>query len=232
MYSLMLGITGLILFVLLPLFTIMLIVKALKRKPIKRILLAIGISAICLFAAITIGLFNVPEEMVAELSTTTEAETTTELVTEIETTIQYGSVMVEQFKALGFTQEEAEEMESIFNTVGITKIRNIRYALGTGIDDLQSFVCDIFDYSKDAGGVSVHFTIDKRQLCFISLDGIPATKTDYYYIDIFGNVKAKTSSGKKSVTLYDVWDDNGEIIPNAVGYKAVFDYENKKITAY
>lgn len=140
--------------------------------------------------------------------------------------------MEKQFVDLGFTEEEATEMKDIFATVGITEISNIKKAVGDGIDNLQSFTCDVFEYRKDKGGISLHFTIDKRQLCFMSLDGIPTTKTDYAYINILGNVKFKTSNSVKSVTLYDVWDENGEIIPDAVGYQAVFDYENKKITAY
>ena len=140
--------------------------------------------------------------------------------------------MEQQFASLGFTEEEAEEMKKIFATVGITEISNIQYGLGDGIDNLQAFVCDIYDYHRDKGGVSVHFTIDKRQLCFISLDGIPATKTDYAYINIFGNVKFKTSNTVKSVTLYDKWNEDGEIDESAVGYQAVFDYENKKIAEY
>ena len=162
-------------------------------------------------------------------------EETTEVASEKETHVpvtEKVAAMEDQFIALGFTQEEAEEMKDIFTTVGITEISNIQKALGDGIDNLQSFTCDVFEYRKDKGGISVHFTIDKRQLCFMSLDGIPTTKTDYYYINIFGNVKAKTSNSVKSVTLYDIWDENGEIISDAVGYKAVFDYENKKITAY
>lgn len=158
--------------------------------------------------------------------------TTTKKENNPPTTIAPKKTMVEQFKSLGFTQAEAEEMEDIFTTVGITEISNIRFAVGDGIDKLQTFKCDIFDYPASKGGVSVHFTIDKRQLCFISLDGIPTTKADYAYINVLGNVKVKTSNTTTSVTLYDKWDENGEIDENAVGYKAVFDYENKKIENY
>ena len=140
--------------------------------------------------------------------------------------------MISQFKDLGFTDTEAENMKEIFTTVGITKISNIKAVGNAGIDNLQAFICNIYDSDPDKGGLSVHFTIDKRQLCFISLDGIATTKVDYGYINVFGNLKFKTSNGKKSVTLYDIWDENGEIIPNAIGYKAVLDYENKKITKY
>ena len=141
-------------------------------------------------------------------------------------------IMEMQFGWLGFTEDEAQEMSNIFETVGITDISNIQAVGNAGIDNLQAFICNIYDSNPDKGGLSLHFTVEKRQLCFISLDGIADTKVDYAYINIFGNVKFKTSNGKKSVTLYDVWDENGEIIPNATGYKAVLDYENKKIEAY
>ena len=140
--------------------------------------------------------------------------------------------MEAQFKALGFTSDEAAKMEEIFATVGIAEINTIQAGIGSGIDNLQSFTCNIYDSSADKGGLSVLFTIEKRQLCFIALNGIPTTKVDYAYINIFGNVKFKTSNGKKSVTLYDIWDENGEIIPGAIGYKAVLDWGNKKITEY
>jgi hypothetical protein len=155
----------------------------------------------------------------------TEKTTTETTTTKIDT-------MVQQFIQLGFTQAEAEKMKDIFSTVGITEISNIKAVGDNGIDNLQTYKCDIYDYRADKGGISLHFTIDKRQLCFISLNGIPTTKTNYYYINIFGNVKAKTSNSTKSVTLYDIWDENGEIDNSAIGYQAVFDYENSKITKY
>ena len=234
-----------IVFVALPISIILLIIRAIKKKPIKKNLKLIGALVVAALVVFIVAMFapdDTPTEesqsttQEAAISTTAEATTeeitTTEPTTEEATTARFGSAMVECFKSFGFTHEEAEEMEKIFKTVGLTDISNVRYAIGDGIDKLQAFTCDIFDYSKAKDGLSVHFTVDKRQLCFISLDGIPATNVDYAYINIFGNVKFKTSSGKRSVTLYDVWDENGEIIPNAVGYKAVFDYENKKITAY
>lgn len=140
--------------------------------------------------------------------------------------------METQFKDLGFTDAEAKNMKEIFTTVGITEVNNIQAVGNASIDNLKVFQCDIYDYHADKGGISVHFTTDKRKLCFISLDGIATTKVDYYYVNIFGNVKSKTSNGKTSVTLYDKWDENGEIDNNSIGYKAVFDYENKEINNY
>lgn len=244
-----------------PSLLIVLIVRLVKKKSKWQVLVSIPffISLSFLFLATSILTVEVPEtsettttEQVEtttekQVVTTTEKPTTTEKVTTPPTTTKKAvtttapvtekaakpkaDTMVSQFVALGFTQAEAKEMKKIFTTVGITEISNIKPAAGSGIDKLQSFTCDIYDYHRDKGGVSVHFTIDKRQLCFISLDGIPSTKTDAY-INIFGNVKFKTTNSTRSVTLYDKWDENGEIDESAMGYIAVFDYENKKITKY
>ncbi len=169
-----------------------------------------------------------------------EKEKTTETTPQTEdkksntnsTSTKKEDTMITQFKKIGFTDAESQKMKGIFTTVGITEINNIQAVGNAGIDNLQAFKCDIYDYHADKGGISIHFTIDKRQLCFISLNGIATTNVDYAYVNIFGNVKFKTSNGTKSVTLYDKWDENGEIDNNSIGYKAVFDYENKKITKY
>lgn len=124
--------------------------------------------------------------------------------------------MVQEFVKLGFTQAEAKEIKEIFATVGITEIHNVSYAVGSGIDSLQSFTCDIYDYHADKGGVSLQFTIDNRKLCYISMNGFYNTVTMQY----------------DSVVLYDKWDENGEIDESSVGYRAVFDYKNQKITNY
>lgn len=129
---------------------------------------------------------------------------------------QETKTMLEQFVDLGFTETEAEKMQEIFTTVGITEVRNIKAAIGEGIDKVQSFKCDMYNSSADKGGVVVQFTIDQRQLCYISVNGFYNTKTMQY----------------ESAVLYDIWDSNGEIIPDAIGYKAVLDNENKKITPY
>lgn len=227
---------------MLPVMIVILITQAIRKKLSKKFLWVLAITAGCFWISLFVSIGTSPETddfaMVDEHTTTqvettakTQEPTTKEQETNPPTTAPQNT-MVKQFKSLGFTQAEAEEMKDIFATVGITEISNIQFAVGDGIDKLQTFKCDIFDYHASKGGVSVHFTIDKRQLCFISLDGIPTTKADYAYINVLGNVKAKTSNTTTSVTLYDKWDENGEIDENAIGYKAVFDYENRKIENY
>lgn len=203
----------------------------------------IGVVAFAIGGGITSEMAMTPEER-AERDARLEAEAAERLAaeeritekSETEITSQETETnlppMIEQFMTLGFTESEASEMKEIFETVGITEISNIQGIGDASIDNLKAFTCDIFDYRADKGGISAHFTIDKRQLCYISIDGIPTSKLDYAYINIFGNVKYKTSNSVASVTMYDVWDEEGEIIPDAIGYKAVFDYENNKITSY
>lgn len=206
---------------------VLLIVFAISRKKKKDTKKVGRATAICAILVLPLIIAGAIVNSVENPSTDEEPTANTE-----ETEAVEEKTMLEQFVEIGLTEEEATEVQEIFTTVGITKISNIQEAVGTGIDNLQSFKCDIYDYHADKGGISIHFTVDKRQLCFISLDGIPTKEVDYAYINIFGNVKFKTSNGKRSVTLYDVWDENGEIIPDAVGYKAVFNYENKTITNY
>lgn len=133
-----------------------------------------------------------------------------------------------QFTEQGFTADEAKILEEQFNTMGIKQIDNLTKMFGNGIDNLQSFNCTIYDYST----LTFNFTIENRKLCYAELSGIPTEKMDYAYINIFGDVKIKTKNTVKSITFYDVWDENGEVIEDAIGYKAVFDYENKLIKEY
>lgn len=221
-----------ILFVALPISIILLIIRAIKRKPVKKIfqsIIALIVIALLVFFG---ALVTAPDDEPTEESQSTETETvettteteTTEIMqettvpstTEVETTVQYGSAMVEQFKSLGFTHEEAEEVAEIFKTVGITDISNIRAVGNNGIDSLQAFRCDIFDLQKDKGGPSLLFTVEKRKLCHISLNGFMNSNSLEY----------------DSVVLYDIWNEDGTINYSAVGYKAVVDYKNGKITKY
>ncbi len=136
--------------------------------------------------------------------------------------------LAEQFLEQGFSPDEAKLLEEHFCTMGIKSISNLTPVAGNGIDNLQSFQCTIYDYST----ITFNFTIENRKLCYAELAGIPTEKADYAYVNIFGNVKIKTKNTTKSVTFYDVWDSEGEVIEDAVGYKAVFDYESKKINEY
>lgn len=215
-----------IVFIALPISIVLLIVRAIKKKPVKKILKSIGVlflAALVLFIAAMFAPDDTPTEESQSTETvetttveTTETETATELVKQEETTVQYSSVMIEQFKSLGFTYTEAKKVESIFKTVGITEISNIQAVGSNGIDNLQAFRCDIFDSKKDKGGPSLLFTVEKRQLCHISLNGFMNSNSLQY----------------DSVVLYDIWNEDGTINNDTIGYKYVVDYENGKITKY
>lgn len=250
MYTLFLLLWVLVVFIAMPVLFVMLIVNLIRKKQKWKILVSFAVcfnvSVVCVFGA----MFTVPEDMQKEMPTTT-VETTTEkpMVTTTEkaiappttekqttpptttkkatppTTVAPATTkpitpkvdaMVKEFVKLGFTQAEAKEMRKIFATVGITEISNVQAVGNAGIDNLQAFKCDIYDYHRDKGGVSVVFTVEKRRLCHISLNGFYNTVLMEY----------------DNVVLYDIWNEDGTINEDAVGYKAVFDYENKKITNY
>lgn len=175
----------------------------------KPVMIIVVVFVVVCFA---VAFFATPSDEKANLEQSMGAETTAEVVVEDEAIVQ----MVEQFKSLGFTQEEAKEVETIFKTVGITKISNIQAVGNNGIDNLQAFRCDIFDSQRDKGGPSLLFTVEKRQLCHISLNGFKNSLTLEY----------------DSIVLYDIWNEDGTINKDAIGYKNVVDYENGKITQY
>ena len=157
---------------------------------------------VCLIVVIVLLVIGTNPEVLPDNSTTTTAEQVVP--------------MEDQFVALGFTEEEAEEVKVIFETVGITDISNIRATGNGSIDDLQAFQCDVYGSSADNGGMSLLFTVENRRVCHISLNGFYNSTLMKY----------------DSVVLYDIWNEDGTINEDAVGYKNVVDYENGKITEY
>ncbi|MBR2972391.1 MAG: hypothetical protein IKC61_05645 [Clostridia bacterium] len=135
--------------------------------------------------------------------------------------------MQQQFEELGFNEQEALTLVDKFTTMGLTDVSDIKTAVGDGIDGLQTFTAKVFDYET----LTLQFTIENRQLCYVSVNGFP-TETVDFYINFFGNLKYKIVNTKKNVIFYDIWDENGEIIEDAVGYKAVWDRENNTIKEY
>ena len=134
----------------------------------------------------------------------------------------------EQLTSLGFTEDEAKTISTHFSTIGVNEAYDMVKIMGNNLDGLCSFRCFVYDSKR----LTLNFTTENRELCFAEIAGIPTVKTDYYYINLFGNLKRKVSASSTSVTMYDVWDEDGEVIPGAIGYKAVFDYENSKIEEY
>lgn len=126
---------------------------------------------------------------------------------------------------LGFTEDEAESIRDIFMTVGITEIGSIKSGPGDGIDNLQSFVAPVFNSNQ----LQVNFAIENRTLCFIELAGIPASQYEAY-VSMFGKLKVRKVDTSIAVTLYDIWDENGEIAEGEAGYMAVYNHDEQIIS--
>ena len=134
--------------------------------------------------------------------------------------------MKAQFETIGFTGEEAETMEEIFQNVGIYEIGDIQPALGTGIDELQSFIAPVYDSNQ----LQVNFTVENRDLCYVALAGVPGYEPELY-INFFGNLKVREARTIHTVDLFDRWvDDTDYHQPIEDSYIAKVDYENQEIT--
>ena len=144
-----------------------------------------------------------------------------------ESTLDGSTDLLTQFVAIGFTEAEAASLVDKFTTMGLTEVSNIDAITGNGIDGLQAFRAKVFDYDT----LTLQFTIENRQLCYVSVNGFPAEKVEYY-INFFGKLKYKIVNTKKEIVFYDIWDENGEIIENAVGYQAIWDRESNTIKEY
>lgn len=74
----------------------------------------------------------------------------------------FGEGMISELKQLGFTNEEATEIQSIFYKIGINSISNIQEGAGDGIDKLQSFVA----YANNDTKKKFYFTVEKRKMFY------------------------------------------------------------------
>lgn len=73
----------------------------------------------------------------------------------------FGEYMVKQLMNLGFTIDEATEIQSIFYQIGINYISNIKGA-GDGIDKLQTFVA----YANNDTKKKFYFTVENRTMFY------------------------------------------------------------------
>ena len=134
--------------------------------------------------------------------------------------------MLAKFENLGFTSDEAKTMVDIFQNVGISQIGEVTTALGTGIDELQSFVAPVYDSEQ----LQVNFTVENRDLCYVALAGVPGYKPELY-VSFFGNLKVREERTINTVDLFDRWvDDTDYHQPIEDSYLAKIDYENQEIT--
>jgi len=131
------------------------------------------------------------------------------------------------FESIGLNKEEIDNVSRVFNNIGITQISKPQEALGTGIDELQSYKAYAFGYKN----VTTTFTFDKRRLCYIDFS-FPdeGSKT---YISITGKIKSKSYDTIGNVVMYDMLDDTtGEYDETRQGYIAKLNWQEHTITDY
>lgn len=119
------------------------------------------------------------------------------------------------FLANGFTENEISKYNEILNNVGVTDYHDVE-VIENGI--MHIIRGKIFDSDV----LQLNITLEKREIIYIELAGIPAEKTETY-INWRGKIKFKTVGTKKSVDLY--YDTEG-------GYIAKLDWENKTVVPF
>lgn len=136
--------------------------------------------------------------------------------------------LAEMFMHIGFTEDEAKEMEGIFDVLGIHEGRNIRLLYGTGLDEMQTFAFDPYN-SKN---LQVNCTVENRELCLVWLAGIPGYKP-VFKIGFFGKPKVVEESTKESVDMFNRWVDETDYHqPIEDSYLVTIDWEEMKISEY
>ena len=137
--------------------------------------------------------------------------------------------LASMFVYIGFTEDEAAEMEEIFDTLGISEGRNIRLMpYGDGIDGLQSFAFDPYDSEN----LQVNCTVENRELCLVWLAGIPGYKP-VFKVGFFGKPKIAEEMTKESVDMFNRWvDDTDYHQPIADSYLVTIDWEEMKLSEY
>lgn len=137
--------------------------------------------------------------------------------------------LASMFVYIGFTEDEAAEMETIFDTIGIHECRNIRLMPhGDGIDGLQAFVFDPYDSEN----LQVNCTVENRELCLVWLAGIPGYKP-VFKIGFFGKPKITEEVTKESVDMFNRWvDDTDYHQPIEDSYLVTINWEEMKLSEY
>lgn len=164
----------------------------------------------------------------------------------------FGEDMINNLTALGFTAEEATDMQSIFYKIGVTSISNVQASNDEGIDKLTAFV----GYANGNEQKKFWFTIEKRQLIYAGFRDetlydtskggilknindvhIPETKVD---METYTTLQVKAQDAVKqylnypdiaNFPLYDGWgiarNDNDYKINGKVNAKNAFGVENE-----
>lgn len=164
----------------------------------------------------------------------------------------FGEDMINNLTALGFTAEEATDIQSIFYKIGITSISNVQASNDESIDKLTAFV----GYANGNEQKKFWFTIEKRQLIYAGFRDetlydtskggilknindvhIPETKVD---METYTTLQVKAQDAVKqylnypdtaNFPLYDGWgiarNDNDYKINGKVNAKNAFGVEDE-----
>ena len=119
------------------------------------------------------------------------------------------------FSESGFTPEEISSYKEILNNVGITDYHDVDVTENGIMHIVRG---KIFDSTN----LQVNTILENRKIIYVTLTGIPDTKTEAY-INWRGKLNFKTVDTKKSIDLY--CDVTG-------GYMAKLDWKNKMITPF
>lgn len=142
--------------------------------------------------------------------------------------------MISQFKSIGLSDEEAKEVQQIFENVGITKIDNIKKIGGSGIDGEDWFYCDFYNFNVKRDSIRLDFTIVKRKVQAISISW--ARGENYpdinRYRDMILRDGVKESAYGSYVFLYYKKLKNMAVDENSIGYRAIYDCATHSVSKY
>ncbi len=223
---------------------IIFVVRWITKKEKKQlgffVIFCVVIAMLCEGASIarmTPGTIETPTPIVTATPTIEPTHKLTPIPTATPTPTPEPVSMKKQFVRLGLTETEAEEMQKVFENIGITQISDISKTLGSGIDGEQRYVCRFYDFNPNVDCIKVSFTIVKRKVQRISICFSPYEKLDefpashkYKELALLDGIKEDTHSD--SVTLYYQKLQNMAVDENSTGYIAVYDYKTHSVSKY
>lgn len=139
-------------------------------------------------------------------------ETLQQNQTEIETPTEVNYDWEKTFADAGFSDEEIEKYREIIETVGVAEFHDVEI-IENGIMHI------IRGKIYDSSNLQLNVTLEKREIIYIELAGIPDVK-NVPYINWRGKLKNKRVNTVTSVELYS--DTEG-------GYEGVLVWEDKFI---
>lgn len=230
-----------ILFIALPISIILLIIRAIRRKPIKKIFQSIMALIVIALSCFVGALFTVPEDAQTEQPSTTEEEiitpTTSEVVSETTTVATIvkptnQEIMIKQFIELGFTEDEAKEAQEIFANVGITKISDLTVRSRTvdGLDGEIQYTCNFNHFDRKTQEIGLGFIIMRRKIQRVDICNFPHGNTFEFYKSL--TMLDGIEKGDSVVLYYKKLKGYLQVDENSVGYRAVYDSATHSVSKY